>query len=309
VTAEGRPPAAFARPSAARRGFEAYRRRAGLLLVSPAMLMILLISILPLVVAIGLSFTRYDLFTAPRFIGFTNYAQLFRDDVFWTALGNTVTFAVGQVGIGVVVAIMVAVLFNQALAGGALMRTIVYVPQAASYVVIALLWTMLLDPAYGPITRAIEALGGGKVYFLTSSELAMPSIIVMSLWRNLGYFMIILLAALKGVPRELLEAAAIDGAGPVGRFFFITLPGIASAVVFVAITWFLGALQMFTQSYVMTRGGPVNATKTLVYVMYEQAFAALNIGKASAIAVLLFGAVVVLSLLLRLIGRATERTA
>ena len=297
--------------SSARRsaGFEAHRRRAGLMLVSPALLLILLLSITPLVVAIVLSFTHYDLFTAPQFIGFTNYRSLFRDDDFWQALGNTVTFAVGQVGIGVVVAIAVALLFNQSLAGGSVMRTIVYIPQAASYVVVALLWTMLLDPAYGPIDRLLQALGARPLYFLTSSELAMPSIIVMSLWRNLGYFMVIILAALKAVPRELLEAAAIDGAGPVGRFFYITLPGIASAVVFVAITWFLGALQMFTQSYVMTRGGPVNATKTLVYIMYEQAFAALNIGKASAVAVLLFGAVVVLSVLLRLLGSVTGRAA
>jgi ABC-type sugar transport system permease subunit len=133
-------------------------------------------------------------------------------------------------------------------------------------------------------------------------------VIVAAAWKQVSYNFVFFLAALQAIPRSLIEAAAIDGAGPIGRFFFITLPGIASAVVFVAITWFLGALQMFTQSYVMTRGGPVNATKTLVYVMYEQAFAALNIGKASAIAVLLFGAVVVLSLLLRLIGRATERT-
>jgi ABC-type sugar transport system permease subunit len=229
--------------------------------------------------------------------------------VFWEALRNTITFAVGQVGIGVVVAIMVALLFNQTLKGGGLMRTLVYLPQAASYVVVALLWTMLLDPVSGPFSQIAQRLGGGPLYFLTDPGMAMPSIVAISLWRNLGYFMIIILAALKGVPKDLLEAAEMDGAGPVSRFFDITLPLIKSAVLFVAITWFLGSLQMFTQSYVMTRGGPVNATKTLVYIMYEEAFSALNIGKASAVAVLLFGAVVVLSTLLRLLGAARQKVA
>jgi len=289
--------------------YKAQVRRAGLILVSPAMVMVFIISVLPLGVAIVLSFTRYDLFTAPRFTGISNYIELFSDPVFWQAAGNTVTFAVGQVGIGTVVAIAVALLFNKALAGGGIMRTLVYIPQAASYVVVALLWTMLLDPSIGPITHAVRALSGVQPYFLTDAHLAMPSIVVLSLWRNLGYFMIIILAALKAVPRELLEAAEIDGARPAERFFYITLPEIRSAVVFVVITWFLGALQMFTQSYVMTAGGPVNATKTLVYIMYEQAFAALNIGRASAIAVLLFGAVVVASLMLRLAGALSRRAA
>lgn len=299
----------MASDTARRHDFDGHRRRAGLVLVSPALAMILIISIAPLVVAICLSFTHYDLFSAPRFAGLTNYRQLFKDSVFWQAAGNTLTFAVGQVGIGVVTAIAVASLFNQTLVGGSLMRTLIYLPQAASYVVVALLWTLLLDPTSGPINAAIHALGGGRVNFLSSISLAMPSIIVMSLWRNLGYFMIIILAALKAVPREQLEAASIDGAGAMARFFYVTLPEIRSAVVFVAITWFLGALQMFTQSYVMTGGGPINATKTLVYIMYDQAFSALNIGKASAVAVILFAAVVILSLALRLAGHLTGRSA
>ncbi|WDR05199.1 sugar ABC transporter permease [Devosia rhodophyticola] len=288
-------------------GFESHRRRAGIFLVSPAIAAMMLTSIVPLILAIGLSFTDYDLFSTPSFNGLTNYQQLFSDSVFWQALGNTISFAFGQVVIGVVAAIGVALLFNQNLTGGAAMRTIVYIPQAASYVVVALLWNMMLDPAMGPFSRIVQAFGGGPVYFLSSIELAMPSIVVVSLWRNIGYFMIIILAALKSVPKELLEAAALDGAGAIRRFFYITLPEIRSAVVFVAITWFLGGLQMFTQSYVMTGGGPINATKTLVYIMYDEAFSALNIGKASAIAVLLFGAVVVLSVSLRAISYLMRR--
>jgi len=279
------------------------RRRFAMTLSTPALILIMLFSIVPLVAAIGLSFTSYDLFSTPQFIGLRNYQQLFGDPVFWTAVRNTLAFAVGQVSVGIVVVIFVALLFNQALRGGAVMRTIVYLPQAASYVVVALVWNLLLDPLSGPVSRFAEAVTGDRLSVLTSSNLALPAIVVVSLWRNLGYFMVIVLAALQSVPNELLEAAEVDGAGPASRFRWVTLPEIASAVVFVAITWFLGALQMFTQSYVMTGGGPVNATRTVVYIMYDQAFAALNLGKASAIAVLLFGSVVVVSVSLRMLGR------
>lgn len=286
-----------------------HQRRAGVLLISPALFLILVTLLVPLAAAIVLSFTRYDLFRHPAWAGLQNYRRLFDDPVFWTAAGNTLRFAVGQVVIGVIVAVAVAVLFNQQVAAGSFLRTVVYLPQAASYVVVALIWTMLLDPFSGPISQAFAALTGHRIYFLSDADLAMPSLIVMSLWRNLGYFMIILLAALQSVPTELLEAAQVDGANAWRRFIHVTVPGIASALLFVTITWFLGAVQMFTQSYVMTSGGPVNATRTLVYLMYQRAFSGLDIGGASAIAVLLFGAVVVLSVLVRLIGFVRGRTA
>lgn len=280
------------------------RQRAfGIALSAPALLLVLGFSVIPLIAAVGLSLTSFDLFAPPRFIGLRNYQQLLADPVFWTATGNTLIFALGQVSIGIVVVIFVAVLFNQALRGGAVMRTIVYLPQAASYVVVALVWNLLLDPFAGPLSRVVQQFTGEIFPILTDSGRALPAIIVMSLWRNLGYFMIIVLAALQAVPNELIEAARVDGASAASRFRWVTLPEITPAVIFVAITWFLGALQMFTQSYVMTQGGPVNATRTIVYIMYDQAFAALNFGKASAIAVLLFGAVVVVSVTLRLVGR------
>ncbi|MCE4026247.1 sugar ABC transporter permease [Microbacterium sp. Au-Mic1] len=272
-------------------------------MASPALLVIAIVSIIPLLAAVVLSFTRYDIFSVPKFVGLENYRSLFADPVFWTAVGNTGTFAFSQVVVGMVVVVLVALLLNQNLRGGAAMRTIVYVPQAASYVVVALAWNLLLDPVSGPLSQVVTGLTGHSLAVLTSSSLAMPAIVVVSLWRNIGYFMVIVLAALQTVPRELLEAATVDGAGAVRRFFSVTVPNIAPALMFVAITWFLGSLQMFTQSYVMTQGGPVNATRTVVYVMYNEAFLSLNVGKASAIAVLLFGTVVVIAGVLRLIQR------
>jgi ABC-type sugar transport system permease subunit len=269
-------------------------------------LAIALVSVLPLLLAFVFSLTDYNLLQPPHWVGLRNYVAILSDPVFWESIGNTLTFAVSQVGIGIVVVIMVAALFNGHLFGGPLMRTIVYLPQAASYVVVALVWTLLLDPAVGPINQAIMGAGNSPIYFLSDPAWAMASIVVMSMWRNLGYFMIIVLAALKSVPEELLEAARIDGAGPLRRFFSVSLPTIKGVVSFVAITWFLGALQMFTQSYVMTSGGPVNATRTVVYLMYDDAFTNLDIGTACAMAVMLFLLVVVLSLLLRLALRPRE---
>lgn len=279
------------------------QRRFAVALALPSIALITAFSVVPLVAAIGLSFTNYSMFGKPRFVGLQNYTQLFTDPVFWTSVRNTLVFAVGQVGVGIVVTVLVALLFSQSLRGGAVMRTIVYLPQAASYVVIALVWNLLLDPAAGPISHLVQQFTGTTFPILTESGRAMPAIIVMSLWRNLGYFMVIILAALQSVPVDLLEAAEVDGAPATSRFRWITLPEIRPAVGFVAITWFLGSLQMFTQSYVMTQGGPVNATRTVVYVMYDLAFARLDLGQASAIAVLLFGTVVVTSVGVRTVRR------
>lgn len=279
------------------------QRIAGEILLSPAAVAIIATSVVPLLLAFFFSFTQFSLLTAPQWVGLKNYASILQDPVFWEALGNTLTFALSQVGIGIVVVVLVAALFNGYLTGGPLMRTVIYLPQAASYVVVALVWNLLLDPAVGPINAMLTRIGWDPVYFLSDPVWALPSIVVMSMWRNLGYFMIIVLAALKSVPSDLLEAAKMDGANAIQRFWTISLPTIRGVVAFVAITWFLGALQMFTQSYVMTRGGPVNATRTIVYLMYDEAFTNLDIGKACAMAIMLFLLVVVLSMVLRFVFR------
>src|SRR3569623_879540 len=290
----------------ARTGLVGHKRRAGAAVVTPAMAALFTISIVPLGLAFYFSRTNYTLLEAPKWIGLRNYVTIVNDPVVWEALRNTLSFAASQVVVGMVVVVLVAALLNGALYGGPVMRTIIYLPQAASYVVIALIWNLLLDPAVGPINAAIAGLGQSQIYFLSDPQWALGSIVVMSMWRNLGYFMIIVLAALKSVPSDLLEAASIDGANAVQRFWLVSIPMIRGVLSFVAITWFLGALQMFAQSYVMTGGGPVNATRTIVYLMYDEAFTNLSIGKACAMAVMLFLIVVILSVALRLIFRPRE---
>lgn len=286
---------------------ERQRRRAGNLLAAPALVVIALILIIPLIVAFFLSFTRYDLFNQPTWVGWANYRSLVTDPDFFTVSFNTFYFAVGQVLIGIVVAFFVAMLFNHQLTGNALMRTTVYLPQAMSYVIVALLWSFLYDPFNGPINAFIHELTGHKLYFLTDTNLAMPSILAMSLWRNLGYFMIILLAGLKAIPPELIEAAQIDGAGAWRRLIHVTIPQMKNPLIFVGVTWFMGGLQMFTQSYVMTQGGPGNATRTMVYELYESAFTNLDIGRASAVSMILFMIVVLFGLPTRIAAHLQHR--
>ena len=280
-------------------GLQRSKARAGVSLASPGLLGIVLITLVPLALGVVFSFYEYDLIRPPTFVGLANYTSTLSDPVFWVTAGNTLYFAVTQVALGTVVALLVALLLSQAMPGNGVMRTIVYLPQAMSYVVVALIWNLLYDPLNGPINGLLEALSFGPVNFLTDSHLAMPSIIAMSIWRNLGYFMIILLAGIQSVSTEMLEAAQMDGAGAMQRFFHITVPQLSNTLLFVVVTWFLGGLQMFTQSYVMTDGGPVNATRTLVFQMYDAAFKAGSIGEATAISVMMFSAVVVVSILLR----------
>lgn len=281
------------------RHLERAQIRAGRALLAPAMIALFATIIAPLLLAFVFSFTRYDLLSAPQFVGLDNYAALFADGGFRKSIVNTLYFAGGQVLIGIVVAFMVAMLFNRPLPGSSFMRTTIYVPQAMSFVIVALVWSFLYDPIHGPINAALRGLGFDTIHFLTSTEMAMPAIIGLSLWRNLGYFMIILLAGMQAIPEELIEAAHLDGAGAFARTIHVVIPQMKNTLFFVAVTWFMGGLQMFTQSYVMTQGGPVQSTRTVVYHMYESAFLSLRIGEASAVAVLMFLFVVVIAVPVR----------
>lgn len=292
---------ALVRASTRRRRRTPLQRRAivGQLFAAPSALALTLVSIVPLGVAVGLSFFDYDMLSAPRFVGLDNYLSVLGDNSFWTAVGNTLAFALEQVPIGTATALAVAVLLNQRLPGRNIYRTIVYLPQAASYVVVALVWSFLYEPSFGLINQGVRALGGDTVFWLTDTDTAMPALVIMSIWRNLGYFMVIFLAALQGIPTELKEAAAVDGASAWSTFWHITLPLLSNVTGFVLITWFLGALQMFTQAYVMTGGGPVDATTTIVYRVYQDAFQFLRLGRACAIAVMMFLTVALATLVTR----------
>lgn len=273
------------------------RARTGYAFVAPAVLILVVTNLIPLLATLYLSFTEYNLLSPPQWVGLGQYESLFQDTDFRNAIGQTLYFTVAQVPLGTAIALLTALLLNRDMAGRTAYRTIVYLPQATSYVVIALIWVFLYDPINGPLNIFLTSMGGDPMYWLTDERMAMPSLVIMSIWRNLGYYMVIYLAALQSVPQELHEAAAIDGASAFGRFLHITIPLIAPVTAFIVVTWTIGALQMFTQAYVMTGGGPVGTTTTIVFRLYEEAFLFLQLGRASAMAMLFLIAVAALGLL------------
>lgn len=271
-------------------------RRAGWWFAFPAALLLILVYVVPIGMNIWYGFTRYNLLSKPVFVGLANYTGILHDALFWWSAFNTVVFTVVLVSLGTVLSLAVAMVLNQSVAGVAIYRLIVYLPQTISYASIALIWAWLFDAQYGPIDQMIQLFGGQPVNWLTSPSLALPSIILTSLWHGTSYYMIIFLAALQNVSPALVEAAQLDGANRRQVFRYVTLPSIQSAILFVLLTWTIGALQLFTQPYVMTNGGPANDTLSIVMKIYEDGFQYLKLGYASAESMILFLVTLLLSI-------------
>jgi multiple sugar transport system permease protein len=260
------------------------------------MLIFFVFTLLPVAIAAYLSFTNYDVFTKMDWIGVANYEDVFQDELFWRALWNTVTYTFWSIPLSMGIGLGLAMLLNQKMRGLGLYRTIYYVPVVTSMVAVAMIWIQLFDPLYGVISNALEAVGIKGIDWLGDPNLAMPSIIAVSVWKVIGWNMLIYLAGLQGIPDYLKEAAAIDGANRWQTFWKITLPLLQPTTFFIFVTSLIGAFQVFDQVYVMTGGGPANATTTLVHQIYNAAFKALDMGYAAAMSFVLFGIILVVSL-------------
>jgi multiple sugar transport system permease protein len=269
---------------------------AGYLFVAPAMVIFLVFTLLPVAIALYLSFTNYDVFTKMDWIGTANYEDVFQDEFFWRALSNTAVYTVASVPAAMAIGLGLALLLNQKLRGLGLYRTIYYIPVVTSMVAVAMIWLQLFDPLYGVLSNALEAIGIKGIDWLGDPNLAMPSIIAVSVWKVIGWNMLIYLAGLQGVPDYLREAAAIDGANRWQTFWKITLPLLQPTTFFIFVTSVIGAFQVFDVVYVMTGGGPASATTTLVHQIYNAAFKALDMGYAAAMSFVLFGIILVVSL-------------
>jgi multiple sugar transport system permease protein len=269
---------------------------AGYLFIAPAMVIFFVFTLLPVAIALYLSFTDYDVFTRLDWIGASNYADVFDDELFWRALWNTLTYTVWTIPLSMAIGLALALLLNQKLRGLGVYRTIYYVPVVTSMVAVAMIWIQLFDPLYGVISTALENIGIKGIDWLGDPALAMPSIIVVSVWKVIGWNMLIYLAGLQGIPSFLKEAAAIDGANRWQGFWNITWPLLGPTTFFLFVTSLIGAFQVFDQVYVMTGGGPANATTTLVHQIYNAAFKALDMGYAAAMSFVLFGVILVVSL-------------
>lgn len=269
----------------------------GYLFILPNFLGFLLFMLVPIIMALVFSFTNYDVISQMDFVGINNYVGLFTDDQFIASLLNTLWFAVLTVPTGVILALLLAVLFNRQIRGISIFRTFVFIPVITSMVAVSLVWSMLYEDNAGLLNTLLGYVGLGPVHWLTDTNIAMISIAIMSVWKGLGYNMTIFLAGLQGVPGELYEAATIDGATARQKFMKITVPMIAPTTYFVTLMALIGSLQVFDQVWIMTQGGPVDATKTVAMYLYQYGFQFYKMGYACAAAYVLFILVFIVSLI------------
>ena len=287
--------------------------RAAWTFVTPALVVIGAFFALPVLAAFALSLTDFDLYALAdlknlRFIGLRNYSDVLQAPLFWKSLLNTVYFVAVGVPLSMAASLSAALLLNSPLARfKGLFRTALFAPVVTTVVAVALIWRYLFHTKYGLINYALAHLGIAPIDWLGDPHFSMPAIIVFAVWKNFGYNMIILIAGLQGIPQELYEAARIDGASAWGQFRHITLPSLRPVLLLVAIITVAGYFQLFAEPYVMTRGDPLQSTYSVLYYMYEEGFTWWSLGRASAIAFLLFALMLIVTrALLWLVRRRGE---
>lgn len=259
------------------------------LFLLPATLVLLVFFFYPLLEVFRLSFTKYNIVTDPTYIGFDNFTKAFNDPLFWKTFKNSLIYLIGVVPPLVFIPIILAILVNNTIRGISFFRAVFYLPVIISIVVIGIAWKWLYSEN-GPLNYLFTSLHliPDKISWLSEPNLAIFSVMVVTVWRGLGYYMVIYLAGLQAIPKELYEAAEIDGANSLQKHFYITIPMLSSSIIFVSVVSAINALKVFVEIFVMTSGGPAYNSATLVQYMYEKAFQELNLGYASALGVVLF---------------------
>jgi multiple sugar transport system permease protein len=269
------------------------------LFVAPALAAIALFLFVPVVASLLLSFTDFDIYAVAdpdnlRLIGFGNYAALLGDPLFARALRNTLYYVVVGGPLSVAASLAAALLVNARLARfRPLFRTALFLPVVTTLVAIVVVWRYLYHPRVGLVNQLLAHLGIAPIDWLGDPLFAMPAIIAMSIWKNFGFNMVIFVAGLQAIPERLYEAASLDGAGPWGQFRHVTLPMLAPTALFVAVMTMIGGFQLFAEPYVMTQGGPSNATLSIVLLMFQEGFRFWNMGYAAAVAFVLFAILLV----------------
>ena len=288
-------------------------RRAAVIFLAPGLVLITLTFLLPSVASLVLSLTDFDIYAVAspanaRFIWLRNYAELARTPMFWISLRNTLYFVLAGGPISVIVSLAVAVMLDSELVRWrGFFRTVYFAPVVTTLVAVAVIWKYLYDPRYGLLNAGLHAIGLPPVDWLGSTAWAMPSIILMTVWKGFGYNMIIFMAGLQAVPGDLYDAARVDGAGAWQRFWHVTLPTLAPTFLFVSITTMIGFLQLFSEPYIMTQGGPLHATLSIGLYMFTEGFESWHVGMGAAIAFVLFALTLIGALVqLQLRPKGTE---
>ncbi len=287
------------------RRFGARGGLAGYFFVTPSLLFLAVFVILPIIASVWYSFAFYDLMKPPRLIGLDNYLKLLDDERYSRSITNTLLFAFGTVPTGVITSLALAVLINRSIRGIYTFRAMFYMPVVSSFVSVSLIWLWMYEPNFGLLNDILEWMALPRIKWLRSADTSMMSLVIVSVWKNMGLNMVIYLAGLQGIPPHLYEAAEIDGANGWRKFTKVTGPLLAPTTFFVVIVYFIGALQMFVQVWIMTTqvgnnvltGGPLDSTVTVVVLIYSNAFEYLKMGYAAAMSVVLFLIISVVTLI------------
>lgn len=261
--------------------------------ILPAILGTFIFIIIPVICSFGLSFTEWDLLNPIKFVGFENYKLLFNDDLFYKILINTVVFALSTSILGVIIPLILASILNSKIRGSEFFKTAYFLPFITPMVVIGIIWAWIFDPNIGLLNQVLQI----NINWLYDSKFALPALIVVSVWKLIGYNMIIFLSSLSSISNSMFEAAKIDGANAIQIFKNVTIPLLSPTIFFVIIITAISSFQVFDLIYLMTQGGPFDSTNVLVYAIYKNAFEYFNVGKASAIAYVLFAIILILTLI------------
>ena len=266
---------------------------AGWLFVLPAVAGILIFIIIPVICSFGLSFAKWDLINPIEFAGLENYRVIFTEPLFFKILVNTVVFAISTSIFGVIIPLILACILNSKIRGAEFFKTAYFLPFITPMIVIGIVWEWIFDPNIGLLANVLNL----HINWLYDTTFAMPALIIVTVWKLIGYNMIIFLSSLSGISNSMFEAAKIDGADLFQTFCYVTVPLMAPSIFFVVIITAVSSFQVFDLIYLMTQGGPLDSTNVIVYAIYKNAFEYFNAGKASAIAYVLFFIILVLTLL------------
>jgi multiple sugar transport system permease protein/sn-glycerol 3-phosphate transport system permease protein len=267
-------------------------------MIGPNLTLFAIFTYWPLIYNFYLSFVRWN-FLRPRmpFVWFNNYIDVFTDRQFWLIMLNTLTFTVCSVGFTLLLGLALALLINQPLRYRNTARAVLFSPVVMSGAVVAVVWSYIFDPRYGLVEQLLGFAGVASPDWLGDPFWAMPAVILVYVWKNVGYAVVIYLAGLQGIPRELYDAARVDGAGATDRFWHVTLPGLSPVAFFLSITSLLACFQSFDIVKVLTDGGPAIATTTLIYHLYDLGFVSYDAGQAGVMAMVLFGLMLLLTMI------------
>lgn len=269
-------------------------KKAAYLFLAPALTAIFVFFFIPVISAFVISFTDFDIYAIGnyskfRFTGLDNYIKLFENPLFWKALKNTFLFVLASGPLSIAVSLGAALLLNSKLVRfKGIFRLVYFMPVVTTLVAVSIVWRFIYHPGFGLLNYGLSFIGIGKIDWLGDPNWAMPSIIILSIWKNFGYNMIIFIAGLQNIPEELYEAAHIEGANGWQRFTKITLPMLAPTTIFITIITMIGYFQLFAEPYIMTQGGPLDSTLSIVLYMYQEGFRWWNMGYSSSIAFVLF---------------------